>query len=147
MSIEETLHAPLHVPFGAGYDIPPPKARVALRVQKYTSAVVQALRAEGTTVDVPALLRRLGLDPDVEYSAEADLLGDLYEPMLDDLTAEEFARVSRAVIMWAMPGVSREVAEESLMGPMQAPAKLNRAARRMAGRGSNPSASKTTGTS
>lgn len=145
MSIEETLRAPLHVPFGAGYDIPPPKARVALRVQKYTSAVVQAFH-EGATADIPSLLRRVGLDPDVTYSAEVDLLGDLYEPMLDDLTAEEFGRVSRAMIAWSMPGVTRETVEASLLDPTKAPAQLNRAARRKASRGSTSAASKTTGT-
>lgn len=146
MSIDETLRATLHVPFGRGYDVPPPKARVALRVQKYTSIVVQALGGDAD-VDWRATMRRLGLDPDVEYSAEADLLGDLYEPMLDDLTAEEFARVGRAMVAWTMPGMTREMVEASLLDPTKAPAQLNRAARRKASRGSTSPASTSTGTS
>lgn len=146
MSIDETLRATLHVPFGRGYDVPPPNARVALRVQKYTSIVVQALRGDAD-VDWRATMRRLGLDPDVEYSAEADLLGDLYEPMLDDLTAEEFARVGRAMVAWTMPGMTREAVEASLLDPTKAPAQLNRAARRKASRGSTSPASTSTGTS
>jgi len=146
VSIDETLRATLHVPFGRGYDVPPPNARVALRVQKYTSIVVQALRGDAD-VDWRATMRSLGLDPDVEYSAEADLLGDLYEPMLDDLTAEEFARVGRAMVAWTMPGMTREMVEASLLDPTKAPAQLNRAARRKASRGSTSPASTSTGTS
>lgn len=146
MGIEETLRQPLHVPFGRGWDVPPPTARVALRVQKYTQAVVAALKDE--SVDVPAMLRSLGLDPDVAYSAEEDLLGELYEPMLDDLTIEEFGRVSRAMIAWSMPGMSREAAEASLADPTSARPKPNRATRRAPGSGSTKSAaSKLTGTS
>lgn len=147
MSLDETLHQPLHVPFGKGYDIPPPKARTALRVRRFTEAVVDAQRS-GSVVDVSATLAQLGLDAD--YNIEVDLLGaDLYEAMLDDLTAEEFARVVRAVGVWVLPGASRELAEQSLTDPMVAPVQPNRAARRATTRRKAPSpgaASKSTGT-
>ena len=34
MSGLDTIYAPLHLPLGAGYDVPPPSARAAMRVQK-----------------------------------------------------------------------------------------------------------------
>ena len=148
MSIDETLHQPLHVPFGRGYDIPPPKARVALRVRRFTEAVVNAQNS-GAAVDIGAVLQRLGLPED--YGIESDLLGvELYEEMLDDLTAEEFARVVRAVGVWVLPGATRELAEQSLTDPMVAPAQAARAVRRATARrrpaASPGSASKSTGT-
>lgn len=147
MSIDETLHQALRVPFGKGYDVPPPKARVALRVRRFTEAVVDAQRS-GAVVDVLATLTQLGLD--AGYNIEVDLLGaDLYEAMLDDLTAEEFARVVRAVGVWVLPGATREMAEQSLMDPMVAPVQPNRAARRASTRrkASSPGgASRSTGT-
>lgn len=144
MSVENLLRQPLRVPFGKGYDVPPPSARVGLRVQRIASATMGA-QASGEPIDLAALLAAMGVG--VDYDVNRDLLGDLYEPMLDDLTSEEFGRVVRAVGVWAMPGATRELAEETLTGPTVAPPR-NRAARRAATKAvSTGAVSKSTGTS
>jgi len=140
--VEDLLRQPLRVPFGKGYEIPPPTARVGLRMQRIAVAVMQAQESGDASSVTP---EALGLPAD--YDSNRDLLGaELYEAMLDDLTTDELARVVRAVGSWAMPGVSREAAEASLMDPFQAPPR-NRAARRATARraASSGASSKSTG--
>lgn len=144
MSVESLLHQPLKVPFGAGYEIPPPKARVGLRVQKIAAATMQAQQS-GEPLNLTGLLESIGVD--YGYDVSRDLIGDeTYEAMLDDLTSDELGRVVRAMGIWVMPGATREMAEASLMDPFEAPRK-NRAARRAHPKAaSTGSASKSTGT-
>lgn len=126
MSSLDTLYAPLHLPFGAGYDVPPPSARAAMRVQKITAAIHAASDHD---VDMEKLAQRLGIDPD-EYDINIDLYGaDLYERLLDDLNHEQMAVAQQAVLLWLMPGAGRAKAEEYLADPTKA-ARPTRAARR-----------------
>lgn len=127
MGSEEVVRQGLRVPFGRGYEVPPPSARVGLRSQRLTLEVIAA-QESGQALDVKSLAESLGGGPD--YDPRRDLLGaDLFEEMLDDLTVEEFDRVTRAMGIWVMPGATREMAEASLADPMVA-TPPNRAARR-----------------
>lgn len=140
MSVEDLLHAPLRLPFGAGYDVPPPKARAAMRVQKVMAAISRE-ESTGVKIDVDALARRMGVTSDGEYDMNVDLFGEeLYEQLLDDLNVEELGIATQAMFMWIMPNGSRALAEAFIADPTPRPP-ANRAQRRKAKKAKKPSTS------
>lgn len=128
MTAIETLRQPLHIPYGPGFDVPPPSARVGIRVQKIMAVIRDA--ATGEDIDRDALMRRLGIEDPENFDMNVELLGaDLYEQMLDALNIEEMGAVQQAMFTWIMPNGSREAAEALLADPTR-PAQPNRAVRR-----------------
>lgn len=144
MGIEDTLRKPIRIPYGSGHDVQPPRARVALRAQKLITA--QAAAAGGATaVDWDAVVREMGVADDPSYDFNVDLFGaEAYEAMLDDLTGEEMTYAQQAMLLWCLPGITRDVVEGFLADPTVRAAP-NRAARRKAA-ASAGAKSKSTGT-
>lgn len=115
-TVAETLNPVLHLPFGTGYDIPSPSARVGLRIEIVMSAVSKS-QESGEQPDLVALGKKLGIDDPESYRVEADLFGDQYEPMLDDLSAYQMSIATQAMFIWLMPGGTIELAREFLADP------------------------------
>lgn len=143
MGIEDTLRKPIRIPYGAGHDVQPPRARVALRAQKLVMAQAAA-SGSAQAVDWDAVARETGAGPG--YDLNVDLFGaETYEAMLDDLTGEEMTYAQQAMLLWCLPGITREVVEGFLADPTVRAAP-NRAARRRRAASAGPK-SNGTGTS
>ena len=115
-TVAETLNPVLHIPYGPGYDIPSPSARVGLRIEIVMSAVSKSQKS-GEQPDLVALGKKLGLDDPESYRIEEDLFGDQYEPMLDGLSAYQMGIATKAMFIWLMPGGTIELAREFLADP------------------------------
>ena len=115
--IRDILRQPIHIPFGGGFDVPPPSARTGLRVQKIMAAIAKAEKND-EEVDMARLAARMGVaDPD-DYDMNVELLGEeLYEKMLDSLTTDELGIVQQAMFIWVMPNGGRSKAELFLADP------------------------------
>lgn len=119
--LPDSLNKPLHIPFGPGFDVPPPKARVAKRVLEIIK-VVERERETGQESELPDIARALGVEDPENYDLDADLFGaDLAEAMLDSLSVTEYNAAQQAVIGWLIPGSDRGKAEEFLANPTGAP--------------------------
>ncbi len=140
MGIEDTLRKPIRLPYGSGHDLQPPRARVALRAQKLMAAQ-SAAAGSATAVDWDAVVREVGGD-----DLYVDLFGaELFEALLDDLTGEEMTYAQQAMLLWCLPGITRDVVEGFLADPTVRAAP-NRAARRRKPAASGGAKSKSTGT-
>lgn len=115
-TVAETLNPILHIPYGPGYDIPSPSARVGLRIEIVMSAVSKS-QESGEQPDLVELGRKLGIDDPDSYRVEEDLFGDQYESMLDGLSAYQMSLATQAMFIWLMPGGTLELAREFLADP------------------------------
>ncbi|MFA6734895.1 MAG: hypothetical protein WCS71_07365 [Sphaerochaetaceae bacterium] len=115
-TVAETMNPVLHLPFGTGYDIPSPSARVGLRIEIVMS-VVSKSQESGEQPDFVELGKKLGIDDPDSYRVEKDLFGDQYESMLDGLSAWQMSIATQAMFIWLMPGGTIELAREFLADP------------------------------
>ena len=153
MKLPEDVSQGLVMEFSGGrtYVISPPAARVAIRVRAMMGEMEKAeqagekLQAELAkweaaleadpeyaapqpvaeyVLDMDKLAAKMGIDP-ADYNLNEDLLGDMYNQLLDELDIDEFDIATQAMYIWSTAG--REAAETFLQDPTQRP---NRAQRR-----------------